>query len=163
MESNKCVVYPNEDATVEVTYGLYSEFNAGRPHYVHKLCAKAAEELWEKSKILVNQGDMHWSNKSLIPKPDITKKFYLRREEEFVYMDCKIRMSTRAMANLLYASLITRSPLVNSYGVGIYEYERKSNSFNMVDIKVHIHPDNIERFEQEATVKLVKPISITVN
>jgi len=29
------------------------------------LCQKAADELWEKSKVLVNQGDMHWSNKKI--------------------------------------------------------------------------------------------------
>lgn len=81
----------------------------------------------------------------------------------YVYMDCKIRMSTKAMANLMYASIITRSGLPTSYGVGIYDYTRNQNSFNMVDVKVHIHPDNIKLFEEEANVKLVKPLSVTIN
>ena len=60
-----CEMYQSELATVEVTYGLYSEYQKGRKHYKHKLCYKAAKELWDKCAILVNQGDMHWTNKPL--------------------------------------------------------------------------------------------------
>ena len=60
-----CEMYKSELATVEITYGLYSEYQKGRPHYNHKLCGKAAKELWDKCAILVNQGDMHWTKKPL--------------------------------------------------------------------------------------------------
>lgn len=60
-----CEMYQSEMATVEITYGLYSEYQKGRPHYKYKLCEKAAKELWDKCAILVNQGDMHWTNKPL--------------------------------------------------------------------------------------------------
>lgn len=85
------------------------------------------------------------------------------KNEEYIYMDCKIRMSTRAMANLMYAAIITQSGLPTSFGVGIYDYERSQNAYNMVDVKVHIHPSQIERFELESTVKLIKPLSVTIN
>lgn len=60
-----CIVYKNEKATIEVTYGLYSEYKKGRPHYVLNLCQKASNELWEKCSTVVNHGLMHWSNKQL--------------------------------------------------------------------------------------------------
>jgi hypothetical protein len=60
-----CEIYPDQEAVVEVTYGLYSEFSKGRPHYKHNLCIKASKELWDKSSILVNSGEMHWKNKSI--------------------------------------------------------------------------------------------------
>ena len=64
-EAIKCEMYPDEDATVEITYGLYSEYKGGKPHYNHKLCQRGANELWEKCKPLVNLGDMHWKNKEI--------------------------------------------------------------------------------------------------
>jgi len=85
-----------------------------------------------------------------------------KRLEEMIWMECKIRMSEKAMANLLYASIITQSGLPHSYGVGIYQFDRKQNSYNMVDFKVVIHPDNIAKFEEISGVKLTKPISITI-
>ncbi len=56
-------MYQDQDATVEITYGLYLEYKKGRPYYKHNLCEKAAKELWDKCNILVNLGDMYWSNK----------------------------------------------------------------------------------------------------
>lgn len=87
----------------------------------------------------------------------------LLKREEYVYMDCNIRMSTRAMADLLYAAIITRSGLPSSYGVGIYDYKRDQNCYNYVDVKVHIHPSKIEEFEFEANTKLYKPIQVKLN
>jgi hypothetical protein len=60
-----CEWYPNELATVELTYGLYSEYQKGRRHNVHKLCIKASKELFEKCAPLINSGYMHWVNKPL--------------------------------------------------------------------------------------------------
>jgi hypothetical protein len=64
----KCEIYLTEEATVQVTYGMYSSFREGIPHYKHSLCQKAANELWEKCKTLVNIGDMHWVNKPIETK-----------------------------------------------------------------------------------------------
>jgi len=61
-----CEIYPKEKAIVEVTYGLYSEYEKGRPYWNHKLCNKAADELWQKCSHLVSQGFMYWSNKQII-------------------------------------------------------------------------------------------------
>jgi hypothetical protein len=64
-ETHFCVVYPTEKATVNVIYGLYSEFKKGRPHYNINLCNKAALELWEDCSVLVNNGLAHWVNKAI--------------------------------------------------------------------------------------------------
>lgn len=85
------------------------------------------------------------------------------KREEYVYMDAHIRMSQKAMANFLYASIMTRASLPTSFGVGIYEYDRHQNSFNNVDIKVHLHPSYIPKFEDLSGTKLRKPVSITIN
>lgn len=61
----KCEMYQNEDATVDITYGLYSEYEKGKPHYNHKLCKKASGELFDRCAVLVNQGLMQWSNKEI--------------------------------------------------------------------------------------------------
>ncbi len=61
-----CVVYRDKIAEVNVIYGLYSEYEKGRPHYNLNLSWKAADELWEKSSTLVNLGLCHWSNKPII-------------------------------------------------------------------------------------------------
>lgn len=83
--------------------------------------------------------------------------------ENYVYRDCKIRMSQKVMANLLYAAIMTKAGLPTSYGCGIYEYRRDQNSYNCVDIKVHIHPDQISKFEELSGVKLKTPITPVVN
>lgn len=85
------------------------------------------------------------------------------RREEYVYMDCKIRMTKKAMADLLYAAIITKSGLPTSFGVGIYEYSRAQNVYNGVEVKVHLHPSKIEEFEKHSGVKLREPITIMLN
>lgn len=84
-------------------------------------------------------------------------------KEGYVYMDCKIRMSNRAMSNLMYAVIITHASISGTYGIGIYEYDRKQNSYNTVEVKIYLHPGRIKEFEQIAEVKLRKPISVTIN
>lgn len=81
----------------------------------------------------------------------------------FVYRDCKIKMSEKSMSNLLYAVIMTHSKIQDTYGVGIYDYNRKQNTYNTVDIKIHIHPNNIEEFEQLSGFKLKEPIKIMSN
>ena len=84
-------------------------------------------------------------------------------KKDYIYMDCSIKMSQKAMANLLYAVIITQSDIPTSYGVGIYKCTRSQNSYNMVDVKIHIHPSKIDEFEELSGVKLEKPIEIQLN
>ena len=83
--------------------------------------------------------------------------------EEYEYRDCKVRMSQRAMADLLYAAISTKSGLPHFHGVVIHQYTRKQNAFNRVDVKVHIHPSQIAEFEGIAGVKLTMPITVHLN
>lgn len=85
------------------------------------------------------------------------------KQEEYVYMDCKVRMSKKSLSDLLYAAIITKSGLPCFFGVGIYQYTRAQNGFNVVEVKVHIHPDAVQDFENESGVKLFKPVSVTIN
>lgn len=85
------------------------------------------------------------------------------KQEEYVYKDTTIRMSKRAMSDLLYAAIICQAGLPTFFGVGIYEYGRDSNRFNNVDVKVHIHPSMIHQFEIESQAILREPVRISVN
>jgi hypothetical protein len=85
------------------------------------------------------------------------------KKDEYVYMDCKINMSTNKMADLFYAVVMTQASVPTTWGCGIYEYNRTQNSRNGVDVKIHIHPTMIGEFEQLASVKLSKPQSVTIN
>ena len=82
---------------------------------------------------------------------------------DYIYMDCSIKMNQKAMANLLYAVIMTRSDIPTTFGVGIYEYTQKQNSYNRVDVKIHIHPTKIDEFEELSGVKLKTPIQLQLN
>lgn len=82
---------------------------------------------------------------------------------DYIYMDCDIKMSQKSMANLLYAVIMTHSDIPTTFGVGIYEYTQKQNSYNRVDVKIHIHPSKIEEFEQLSGIKLKTPIQLQLN
>lgn len=60
-----CEVYQQNEATVKITYGLYSEFAKDRPYYVHFLSEKASLELWDKCKILIAENLMYWKNEPI--------------------------------------------------------------------------------------------------
>lgn len=64
-EFKNCMMYPNQPATVKVTYGLYSEFMNGRPHYVVYLCEQGSNELWEKCKDAIKENLMYWKNEKI--------------------------------------------------------------------------------------------------
>lgn len=83
-------------------------------------------------------------------------------KENYIYMDCNIEMSQKAMSNLLYAVIMTHSTISSTFGIGIYEYTRKQNSYNTVNIKVHIHPTKINEFEELSEVKLKSPIKLNI-
>jgi hypothetical protein len=82
---------------------------------------------------------------------------------EKVYKDCNIRLSTKAMSDLMYAIIMTHATMVTSYGVGIYSYTRKQNSYNGCDVKILIEEGYIPLFEQLSGVKLKNPIQTSLN
>lgn len=84
-------------------------------------------------------------------------------KQEYVYKDCSIKMSQKAMANLLYAVIMTHAAIPTTYGVGIYEYARNQNSYNLASVKIHIHPDEISTFEELSQIKLKNPIQVQIN
>ena len=88
-------------------------------------------------------------------------KFY--NEEEYVYMDCKTRMSKERLFRVLYAMIMCHAKITNSYGVGIYNLSRQQNSFNNVDLKIFIHPTLVHDFQRMSGIILSKPISVTIN
>lgn len=84
-------------------------------------------------------------------------------KNEYEYKDCSINLSTKKMADVLYAAIMTQSAITNSYGVGIYEYERSQNSYNGCDLKIHIHPSMIDKFEELSHIKLRNPMNVQLN
>jgi len=83
-------------------------------------------------------------------------------KDEFVYKDCKVSISDKKLSGLLYAVIMTQSAITTTWGCGIYEYNRKQNSGNMVDVKIHIHPSQIQLFETLSGVVLNNPIQVQV-
>ena len=72
-------------------------------------------------------------------------------------------MSEKAMSNLLYALIITKSIFTDSHGIGIYEYTKKQNSTNYVNFRIHIHPDQINDFELYSGITLKIPAKFVLN
>lgn len=81
-------------------------------------------------------------------------------KEQYVYRVCKIKMSDRAMSDLLYAAIMTQAGLPLSHGIGIYSHDRRTNRYHYVNFKVHIHPEAIKKFEEISGVELTMPIEI---
>lgn len=54
--------------TSRILYGLYSEYEKGRPHHSVNLCEMHQKELWGKSQGLVSTGLMHWEQDTLKDK-----------------------------------------------------------------------------------------------
>lgn len=85
------------------------------------------------------------------------------RKTGFVYRDCSIRMSQKSMASIMYAVIMTHANIPTTYGLGVYQFTRKQNSFNGVEIKIHIHESMIPLFEELSGVKLELPIQVQIN
>ena len=81
---------------------------------------------------------------------------------EYAYKDCKISVSDKKMSYFLYAVIMTQSAITTTCGCGIYEYTRKQNGGNIVDVKIHIHPSQIQLFETLSGVVLNNPIQVQV-
>lgn len=80
-----------------------------------------------------------------------------------IYKTCMMRMSAKGMSNLMYALIMTKSRITQSYGVGIYNYDRKQNAYNNVELMLYIEPEQIKKFEEISGVVLEDPIVLNVN
>ena len=58
---------------------------------------------------------------------------------------------------------MTKAKLTSSFGIGIYEYNRKQNSRSSVELMIHIDPKEIKNFEELSGTKLSNPIKIQTN
>lgn len=80
-----------------------------------------------------------------------------RKKEEYVYMDLPVKMSTKVMANVLYAAFETAAEFTTIWNMNRGEYTRKQNTYNTGYLKVHIHPDEITKFNELSGLQLQKP------
>lgn len=80
-----------------------------------------------------------------------------RPKEEYIYMDLHLNMSNKAMANILYAGIITEARFTTLWTLDGQSYNRKQNSRNGASIKVHIHPEEILLFNELSEHILQEP------
>ncbi len=90
------------------------------------------------------------------------KKEYLKYEE-FVYMDFKLKMSDKAMANALYAAVISQASFPTIWSMDAHDYNRSQNKRNSMTLKVYIHPTMIDTFNSISLGKLQKPPKVGIN
>jgi hypothetical protein len=83
-------------------------------------------------------------------------------QEESVYMDCDCNMSVKKLADVLYATVMTRSAITSTFSLA-YEYDRKQNTYNEAFFKIYIRPSQIVKFEELSNLKLYKPEKVGVN
>ena len=87
---------------------------------------------------------------------------YLERTE-YIARQSKIRMGEKSMASFMYAMIITKSVMTCAFGISIYQHTRKQNCRGWVEIMIHIHPSQIEKFEEESGISLSKPVEAHTN
>lgn len=85
------------------------------------------------------------------------------KQEEYVYRDLEINMSTKSLSDVLYAGIMTDAKFTTLWTLSGKEYTRTQNSRNEACIKIHIHPTKIKQFEELSGKTLKKPISVTIN
>lgn len=66
----------------------------------------------------------------------------------------KMKITDKEMSRVMYALLKTDGKLVNSFGIGIKQYDRNQSKGFSVDVVVDIKDDMVETFEELAEVKL---------
>lgn len=80
-----------------------------------------------------------------------------------VFKQFRTNMSTRKMASILYAVIMTKARISSTFGVGIYQYSRDQNTYNGVDIMIEVDEQELTKFEELANVKLENPQQVRVN
>ena len=66
----------------------------------------------------------------------------------------KMKITDKEMSRVMYALIKTDGKLVNSFGIGIKQYDRNQSKGFSVDVVVDIKDDMVETFEALAEVKL---------
>lgn len=64
----------------------------------------------------------------------------------------KVKLTDKQMSDVMYAILLTKAKLLNSYGVSIYKFNRKQNRGCSIDVVVEV--ENVALFEELSGVKL---------
>jgi hypothetical protein len=80
-----------------------------------------------------------------------------------VFRQFKMRMSASKMADVFYAVIMTKARVTQTFGVGIYKFERFQNAFNHVDIMMEIEEEQIENFVSMTQVELEMPQQVQLN
>ena len=75
----------------------------------------------------------------------------------------KSKLSDNSMASLMYAIVMCKAELVQTHGIGIYQYNRKQNRRHYFDFILSINKNMIAKFEEITNIKLEDPISIILN
>lgn len=99
---------------------------------------------------------------------DALEQFDKRMKEEFdksikkglmkeVYRDLHINMSTKKMADVLYAGIMTDAKFTTLWTLGGKSYSRTQNARNGASIKVLIKEELISKFEELSGCKLETP------
>jgi len=82
--------------------------------------------------------------------------------DEYIYKIFKMRMSDKEMSNVMYWVIICKAAITKTFGVGIYNIDKKNNRYNYVDCLLHIHPEMIEMFTKETGLCLKDPARISL-
>jgi hypothetical protein len=91
----------------------------------------------------------------------------MKRNKEFysspkVYKELSFRMSSKKMADIMYAILMTQAELTSSIHFGA-EYTRKQNAYNEAHLHIHIREIAIPEFEELTGIKLKNPPRVQIN
>lgn len=75
-----------------------------------------------------------------------------------VYKNFHVSMGTKKMSDVMYATIITRSAITSTFGIGIYAFTRIQNSRNDIDGVLMIDDTKVEQWERLSGIKLIDPI-----
>lgn len=81
---------------------------------------------------------------------------------EYVYKDLELRMSKKQMSEVMYAGIFLGAGFPTLWTLSP-SGDQKRDCMNHAHIKVHIHPDCVEQFEELTGLKLVDPPKVGVN
>jgi hypothetical protein len=77
--------------------------------------------------------------------------------QERVGMRFIMTLGKTAMADVMYAIIMTDSRMVHLLGINLSQYTRKQNTYNRVWMMCEIPGNKLQEFETIAKVKLVEP------
>lgn len=68
-----------------------------------------------------------------------------------------MRMSTKQMADVMYAVVMTHAKITSTFGVGIYEYDKSINSRHTCWVMVGLEESELSKFQQLSGLQLLEP------